>query len=93
MHPKRGRNIIRMLALGHALNRKDAHLFKRVVSEVIGPLPQIAPKKHGRRRCGKVEAALRKTGMDNGAKCPLVSVVLGDVIDIGESAWRRKPPG
>lgn len=33
MHPKRCRNIIRMRSLGHALNRQDAHLFKRVVSQ------------------------------------------------------------
>ena len=25
------------------------------MSEIIGPMPQIAPKKHGFRRCGKVE--------------------------------------
>jgi hypothetical protein len=33
MHPERGRDIIRMLTLGHALNREDAHLFKRVVGQ------------------------------------------------------------
>jgi hypothetical protein len=32
-HPKRCRNIIRMLAFGHALNCKNAHLFKRIVSQ------------------------------------------------------------
>ena len=29
----------------------------------------------------------------NGAHCPLVSVVLGDVIDIGESTWRYAAAG
>jgi hypothetical protein len=49
MHPKRCRNIIRMLSLGHALNRQNAHLFKRVVSqssavsfhETIRQIPRI----------------------------------------------------
>jgi hypothetical protein len=48
-------------------------------------LPQIAPKKHK-------SAALWQNGMRryedrfcNGAYCPLISVVLGNVIDIGES--------
>jgi hypothetical protein len=57
-------------------------------SEVIGPLPQIAPKKHGVACCGKVECGAAKDRCGNGAKCPRSSVVLGDVIDIGESAWR-----
>jgi hypothetical protein len=33
MHPKRRRNIIRMLAFSHTLNRKDTHLFERVMSQ------------------------------------------------------------
>jgi hypothetical protein len=32
-HPKRRRNIIGMLAFGHAPNCKDAHLFQRIVGQ------------------------------------------------------------
>jgi len=35
--------------------------------------------------CGKIDAVLRKTGKAMVQKCPWVSVVMGDVIDIGES--------
>jgi hypothetical protein len=38
--------------------------------------------------CGKVESGAAKDRCGNGANCPRSSVVLGDVIDIGESAWR-----
>ena len=62
------------------------------MSEVIGPLPQIAPKKHCV-RCGKVECGAAEDRLDNGAYCPRMSVVLGDVIDIGESAWRFATAG
>jgi hypothetical protein len=33
MHSKRSRNVIGMLAFGHALNCKDAHFFERIVSQ------------------------------------------------------------
>jgi hypothetical protein len=62
------------------------------VSVVIGPLPQIAPKKHcvprPCHRHGKVDGGAAEDRSGNGAQCPRVSVVLGDVIDIGESVWR-----
>jgi len=66
---------------------------EREVSEIIGPLPKIAPKKHRMEsslwlRCGKVECGAAEDRYSNGAYCPRVSVVMGDVIDIGESAWR-----
>ena len=35
-----------------------------------------------------VEGGAAEDRCSNGAYCPRVSVVLGDVIDIGESAWR-----
>jgi hypothetical protein len=57
------------------------------MSVVIGPLPQIAPKKPGGLRCGKVECGAAEDRSDNGAFCPRLSVGLGDVIDTGESAW------
>ena len=37
------------------------------------------------RGCGKVESGAAEDRSSNGAYCPRVSVVLGDVIDIGES--------
>lgn len=61
-------------------------------SEVIGLLPQIAPKKHWV-ECCKVEGGAAKDRCGNGASCPRSSVVLGDVIDIGESAWRFAAAG
>jgi hypothetical protein len=67
-------------------------LVQRGMSVVIGPLPQIAPKKHCMSRpClrhGKVDVGAAEDRSGNGAQCPRVSVVLGDVIVIGESAWR-----
>ena len=36
--------------------------------------------------CGKVEWGAAEDRFGNGAHCPRVSVVMGDVIDIGESA-------
>ena len=56
------------------------------MSVVIGPIPQIAPKKDCAPRCGKVECGAAEDRSDNGASCPRMSVVLGKVIDIGESA-------
>jgi hypothetical protein len=57
------------------------------VSEVIGPLPQIAPKNSVvLLRCGEVECGAAEDRCSSGAYCPQVSVVRGDVIDIGESA-------
>jgi hypothetical protein len=35
-----------------------------------------------------VECGAAEDRCSSGAYCPRVSVVLGDVIDIGESAWR-----
>jgi hypothetical protein len=35
-----------------------------------------------------VECGAAEDRNSNGAYCPKVSVVMGDVIDIGESAWR-----
>ena len=63
------------------------------VSVEIGPLPQIAPKKHcvqGPRlwRC-RVNGGAAEDRSGNGAECRRVSVVLGgviDVIDIGNTA-------
>ena len=57
---------------------------------LIGLRPKIAPKKHGRLaplwlRCGRVERGAAEDRYSNGAYCPRVSVVMGDVIDIGES--------
>jgi hypothetical protein len=63
-----------------------------LVSEVIGPRPQIVPKKHGA-NCGKVEGGAAEDRCGNGAICPRVSVVLGDVIEIGESARRSATEG
>jgi hypothetical protein len=40
----------------------------------------------------KWESGAAEDRSGNGAQCPLKSVVLGDVIDIGESTWRRKLP-
>lgn len=37
-------------------------------------------------RCGKVRRGAAEDRSGNGALCPRVSVVLGDVIDIGELA-------
>jgi hypothetical protein len=42
--------------------------------------------------CGKVECGTGEDRKATGAQCPRVRLVLGDVIDIGESLWRRKPP-
>ena len=39
-------------------------------------------------RCGKVGHGTAEDRLDNGTQCPSVSVVLGDVINIGESALR-----
>ena len=67
---------------------------ERPVSEQFRPLcPNIAPKKHVVEaslwlRCGKVEDGAAEDRYSIGAFCPPVSVVMGDVIDIGESAWR-----
>ena len=36
--------------------------------------------------CGKVECGAGECRYRNGAQCPRVRLVLGDVIDIGESA-------
>ena len=57
------------------------------MSAVIGPLPQIAPKKHFVPSVCKVERGAAEDRSGNGALCPRVSL-LGDVIDIGESACR-----
>ena len=66
---------------------------QRRVSEVIGPLPQIAPKKHVCLRYGNVECGAAEDRCSNGAICPRVSVVMGNVIDIGESAGRYRAAG
>jgi hypothetical protein len=46
-----------------------------------------------RLRSGKLECGAEADRYGNGAYCPRVSVVMGDVIDIGESIWRLQPPG
>jgi hypothetical protein len=62
---------------------------ERVVSDVIGPLPKTAPKKlRGRLGDGRVEDGAAEDRFGIGASCPRVSVVMGDVNDIGES-YRR----
>jgi len=64
---------------------------ERKVSGVIGPLPKTAPKKHcgtARLRSGRVEDGAAEDRFGIGAFCPRVSVVMGDVNDIGES-YRR----
>ncbi|MCB1937519.1 MAG: hypothetical protein KDF59_16450 [Nitrosomonas sp.] len=38
----------------------------------------------------KLNAAPRKTGIAMVHICPRISVVMGDVIDIGESVWRYR---
>jgi hypothetical protein len=64
---------------------------ERPVSEVIGPLPKIAPKKPAwRLRCGKVVCGVAEDRFSIGAYCPPVSVVMGYVIDIGESVWQLR---
>ena len=44
-------------------------------------------------RCGIVERGAGEDRLSNGAHCPRLSVVLGDVIDIGESALRDASAG
>ena len=51
------------------------------------PAANRAEETRGWLRCGKVESGAAEDRSDNGAFCPRLSVVLGDVIDIGESAW------
>jgi putative transposase len=46
-----------------------------------------------RSRCGKVEGGASEDRSCNGAHCPRISVVLGDVIDTGESRWQFQAAG
>jgi len=41
-------------------------------------------------RCGKLEGGAAQDRWSNGAYCPLKSVVLGNVIDIGEPMARLR---
>jgi len=60
-----------------------------MVSGVIGPRPKTAPKKHALGfRGGRVEGGVAEDRFGIGAFCPRVSVVMGDVNEIGES-YRR----
>jgi hypothetical protein len=60
----------------------ELYLFLK--SAAIGPAPQIVPKKRSV-ICGTVTVGAAKTVHSMVQKvCPHVSVVLGDVIDIGE---------
>jgi hypothetical protein len=62
-------------------------------SVLIGCVPQSGPKKHDC-FCGIVEYGAAEDRSFIGAYCPQGSVVMGDVSDIGESAWSlTRAPG
>jgi hypothetical protein len=63
------------------------------MSEVIGSMPQIAPKKHPVALLWHSGGGAGEDRSSSGANCPQMSVVLGDVIDIGESALRYASAG
>ena len=58
-------------------------------------MPQIAPKKHSvaLQLWQSKGVVLQEDRQVNGALCPHMSVVLGDVIDIGESTGRFAAAG
>ncbi|MFZ1548676.1 MAG: hypothetical protein WAT12_16550 [Candidatus Nitrotoga sp.] len=51
-------------------------------------MPQIAPKEHAALRMWQSGCGATEDRKSNGAYCTKDSVVMGDVIDIGEMAWR-----
>ena len=60
-----------------------------LISVLIGFAANRAEETQERRVVAEWNAALRRPILQwcNGAYCPLISVVLGNVIDIGESNW------
>ena len=87
--PNREPDLLSMTEARHGWVRVE-----RRVSEQIGSLiPPIARKKLSRYgplwlRCGKVVVGAAEDRSSSGAQCPRVSVVMGDVSDIGESVRR-----
>jgi hypothetical protein len=81
------------MIVGEVAHRGSVRV-ERLVSDLIGGAPKSGPKKHGgavRLRCGRVLGCAAKGRFGIGAFCPRVSVVMGDVSDIGES-YRRAVP-
>ena len=73
----------------HVSGLPEARPHEGWVSEVIGGLPQIAPKKLSVPELWQGRTWRCEDRCSSGAYCPRVSMVLGDVIDIGESVWQR----
>ena len=91
LHPqRRGKRLRRDETSGNTQRTLRSPL-DHIVSEIIGFCPKSRRRNMARVTWWNGERGVGEDRKSNGADCPLVSVVVGCVIDSGESAFGSHP--